>query len=165
MSHGFSSPRFFNPLLLWADVAFKTQEMLLSSGSVIHLRTTRMAQAGLSPTVADLAEMQLMGHEKLIAASASGAAIANQLHSTQFALVNRAVRHWLGGAVALFSLGTSITPAQVETHGRALASAAARSAATLTQLSSAGARIAQRGLKPIYAKASANAQRLAGPQA
>lgn len=162
MSASFSSSRFFNPLMLWVDVAFKTQEMLLSSGSVIQLRTERMARAGLSPNAEDLAEMQLMGHEKLAAASESGAAMANQLHSTQFALVNRAMKHWLGGAVALFSLGTSVTPSQIETHGRALAGAATRSVATLTQLSSAGARIAQRGLKPIHAKATSNARRLAG---
>jgi hypothetical protein len=166
MSTAFSSSsRFFNPFMLWADVAFKTQEMLLYSSSVIHLRTERMAKAGLSPSDADLAEMQLMGHEKLAAATESGAAIANQLHSTQFALVNRAVRHWLGGAVALASLATSTTPAQISTNGLAVFDAATRSAATLSQLSSAGARIAQRGLKPIHAKASANAQRLAAPQA
>ena len=159
------SPRFFNPFMLWVDVALKTQEMLLYSSSVIHLRTGRMARAGLAPSAAVLAEMQLMGHEKLAAATESGAAIANQLHSTQFALVNRAVRQWLSGAVALVSLATSTTPAQIATHGLALTNAAARSAATLSQLSSAGARIAQRGLKPIHAKASANALRLAGPQA
>jgi hypothetical protein len=166
MSTAFSSSsRFFNPFMLWADVAFKTQEMLLYSSSVIQLRTERMAKAGLSPSDTDLAEMQLMGHEKLAAATESGAAIANQLHSTHFALVNRALRHWLGGAVALASLATSTTPAQISTNGLAVVGAATRSAATLSQLSSAGARIAQRGLKPIHAKASANALRLAAPQA
>ena len=119
MSPSFSSSRFFNPLMLWVDVAFKTHEMLLSSGSVIQLRTERMARAGLSPSADDLAEMQLMSHEKLAAASESGAAMANQMHSTQFALVNRAVKHWLGGTVALVSLATSITPAQIATHGQA----------------------------------------------
>ncbi|VTU17536.1 hypothetical protein H4CHR_00007 [Variovorax sp. PBS-H4] len=156
----FSSPRFFNPFMLWTDVAFKTHEMLLYSSSVIQLRTERMARAGLAPSDADVAEMQLMGHEKLAAATESGAAICNQLHSTQFALVGRAVQQWLGGAFAMASLATSTTPTQVSTHGRALIGAATRSAATLSQLSSAGARIAQRGLKPIHAKASANARRL-----
>ena len=165
MSAALSSPRFFNPFMLWVDLAHKKQEKLLYYSSVIQLRTGLMAKAGLAPNDADLAEMQLMGHEKLAAATESGSAIANQLHSTQFALVNRAMRQWLGGAVALVSLATSTTPAQIATHGRALAVAATRSAATLSQLSSAGARIAQRGLKPIHAKASANALRLAGPQA
>jgi len=162
MSPSFSSSRFFNPLMLWVDVAVKTHEMLLSSGSVIQLRTERMARAGLSPSDDDLAEMQLMSHEKLAAASESGAAIANQMHSTQFGLVNRAVKQWLGGAVALVSLATSTTPAQIATHGKAFVGAATRSAATMSQLSSASARIAQRGLKPIHAKATSNARRLAG---
>jgi hypothetical protein len=35
----------------------------------------------------------------------------------------------------------------------------------VTQLTSAGARIVQRGLKPIHAKATSNARRLAGEQA
>jgi hypothetical protein len=162
MSTAFSSsPRFFNPFMLWTDVAFKTQEMLLDSSAVIRLRTECMARAGLVPSDSDLAEMQLMGHEKLAAATESGAAIANQLHSTQFALVNRAVRQWLAGAVAMVSLATSTNPTQISMHARALVSAATRSAATLSQLSSAGARIAQRGIKPIHAKASANARRLA----
>ena len=107
----FPASRFFNPLLLWADVAFKTHEMLLYSGSVIQLRTQRIAQAGLSPSAEDLAEMQLMGHEKLAAATESGAAIANQLHSIHFGLAYRAARHWLGGAVAMAWLATSTTPA------------------------------------------------------
>jgi hypothetical protein len=165
MPAALSSPRFFNPFMLWVDVAFKTQEMLLNSSSVIQLRIGQIAKAGLAPSEADVAEMQLMGHEKLAAVAESGAAIANQLHSTHFALVHRAMRQWLGGAVALVSLATSTTPAQIATHGRAFADAATRSAATLSQLSSASARIMQRGLKPIHAKASANALRLAGPRA
>ncbi|RZL86524.1 MAG: hypothetical protein EOP82_29595 [Variovorax sp.] len=161
MSSSFSTTRFFNPVALWADVAWKTHEMLLSSGSVIQARTQRMVKAGLSPSPDDLAELQLMSHEKLEAVSASSAAIANQMHTLQFTLPNRAAQHWLGGAVALFSLGTSITPAQVARHIRALSGAATRAVATATHLSSASARIAQRGLKPIHAKATANARRLA----
>ncbi|HEY2257479.1 MAG TPA: polyhydroxyalkanoate granule-associated phasin [Variovorax sp.] len=164
MTPSFSSPRFFNPLSLWADVALKTQEMLLSSGSVIQIRTGRMATAGLTPSDVDLAEFQLMGHEKLAAVSEAGAAMAGQLHTTLFALVNRSVKHWLGGGVALFSMATSITPAQAVSHAEALGSATARSAEALSQLSSASARIVQRGLKPIHAKATSNARRLAAPK-
>lgn len=156
-----SSPRFFNPLMLWVDVAVKTNEMLLSAGSVIQIRTERIAKAGLSPSDADLAEFQLMGHEKLAAVSEAGAAMANQLHTTQFTLLNRAVKHWLGSGVALFSLATSTTPAQALTYVEAAATAATRSAAAVSQLSSASARIVQRGLKPIHAKATSNARRLA----
>lgn len=162
MNNSLASPRFFNPLMLWVDVALKTQEMLLSSGSVIQIRTERMAKAGLSPSDVDMAEFQLMSHEKLAAASESGAAMANQMHTTQFALMNRAVKHWLSSGVALFSLATSTTPAQAVTHAEALGSATARSAEAMSQLSSAGARIVQRGLKPIHAKATSNARRLKG---
>lgn len=160
MNSSFSSPRFFNPLMLWADVAVKTHQMLMSSGSVIQIRTERMAKAGLSPNEVDMAEFQLMSHEKLAAASESGAAMANQLHTTHFALMNRAVKHWFAGGVALFSLATSVTPAQAVTHAEALGSATARSAEALSQLSSASARIVQRGLKPIHAKATSNERRL-----
>jgi len=157
MTPSFSSPRFFNPLMLWVDVAVKTNEMLLSSGSVIQMRSERIAKAGLSPSDVDLAEFQLMGHEKLAAAGESGAAMANQLHTTQFALFQRMIKHWLGG----FSLATSTTPAQAMTHVEALGTAVTRSAAAVSQLSSASARIVQRGLKPIHAKATSNARRLA----
>ena len=93
--------RFFNPLALWADVGFHTQQMLLDAGSVIQLRTQRIAEAGLSPTEDDLAEMQLMGSEKLEAIVESGAAMANQLHTAQFTLPQRAARQWLGDGVPL----------------------------------------------------------------
>jgi hypothetical protein len=161
MAHNISSPRFFNPLMLWADVAVKTSEMLLSAGSVIRIRTERMARAGLAPSESDLAEFQLMGQEKLAAASEAGAAMANQWHTTLFGLPNRAVRHLLGGGVALFSLATSVTADQAVTHAEALGNATTRSAAAVSQLTSASARIVQRGLKPIHAKATSNARRLA----
>ena len=165
MNPSFSSPRFFNPLMLWVDVALTTNEMLLSAGSVIQMRTERMAKAGLSPNEVDHAEFQLMGHEKLAAASESGAAMANQLHTTQFALVNRAVKHWLGSGLALFSLATSTTPAQAVSHAEAFGNAATRSAEAVNHLSSASARIVQRGLKPIHAKTTSNARRLSIGQA
>jgi hypothetical protein len=60
--------------MVWTDVALKTGEMLMSSSSVIQLRTQRMATAGLAPNANDIAEFQLMGQEKLDAASESGAA-------------------------------------------------------------------------------------------
>ncbi len=158
------SPRFFNPLMLWADITLKVQELMVSSSAVIQARTGRMVNAGHSPSAEDLAEFQLMGHEKLAAVSESGAAIANQLHTTHFALVNRATQQWLGGATALLSLSTSTSPAQAALHAEAFGGAVTRSAATMSQLSSASARIVQRGLKPIHAKATSNARRLASAQ-
>jgi len=154
-----SSPRFFNPLMLWTDVALKTGEMLVSSGSVIHMRTRRMAEHGLQPNASDMREMRLMGQEKMAAANESSAAIANQLQITQDGMV-RGTHQWLASANALMALATSVTPAQAVLRGEAFVNATTRAAATATQLSSAGARVAQRSLKPIHAKATSNARRL-----
>ncbi len=153
-------PRFFNPLMIWTDVALKTGEMLVSSGSVIHLRTSRMAEHGMQPTPADMREIHLMSEEKLAAVTESGAAIANQLHTTQYALMNRAVQQWFQTGTALMSLAASFTPTQALSRGQALIEAGTRTAATVSQLSSAGARIAQRAIKPIHAKATSNQRRL-----
>ncbi len=161
MSNSLTSPRFFNPLMLWADVAVKTGEMLVSSGSVIQVRTQRMAAAGLTPSAADIAEFTLMGQEKLDAANESGAAMAVQMQNTQVAFTTHAVQHWFAGVSALFTMAFSTTPAQAFERQGEFIDAATRSAATVSQLSSASARIAQRGLKPIHAKATSNARRLA----
>ncbi|MDM0039287.1 hypothetical protein QTH89_22820 [Variovorax sp. J22G21] len=155
-----SYPRFFNPLMLWTDVALKTGEMLISSGSVIQMRTRRMAEHGMQPTSADMREIHLMSEEKLAAVTESGAAIANQLHTTQYALMNRAVQQWFNTGTALVSLTTSFTPAQALSRAQALVDATTRAAATITHFSSAGARVAQRALKPIHAKATSNHRRL-----
>lgn len=155
-----SYPRFFNPLMLWTDVALKTGEMLVSSGSVIQMRTRRMAEHGMQPTPADMREIHLMSEEKLAAVTESGAAIANQLHTTQYALMNRAVQQWFNTGTALVSLATSFTPAQALSRGQALVDATTRAAVTITHFSSAGARVAQRALKPIHAKATSNHRRL-----
>ncbi|MET0542141.1 MAG: polyhydroxyalkanoate granule-associated phasin [Variovorax sp.] len=156
-----SHPRFFNPLMIWTDVAIKTSEMLVSSSSVIQMRTRRMAEHGMQPTAADMREIHLMSEEKLAAVTESSAAIANQLHTTGYTLVNRAVQQWFSSGTAWMSLATSFTPAQALSRGQAFVDASTRAAATATQLSSAGARVAQRALKPIHAKATSNARRLA----
>jgi hypothetical protein len=159
------SSRFFNPVLLWADVAVTVQEMWVSSNSVVQARTERMARAGMTPSPVDLAEFQLMVHEKISAVSESGTAVANQLHTTGYGLFNRAVRQWFGGAAALAGLATSLTPAEALAQGNRLLDLGARATVTASQMSSAGARVIQRGIKPIHAKAVANARRLANETA
>ena len=161
MSNTLSSPQFFNPLALWADVAVKTSEMLVSSGSVIQIRTQRMAAAGMTPSAADIAEFTLMGQEKLDAANESNVAMASELQNTHFVLFGRALQHWFHSLNALFALAFSMTPAQAfERHGK-FVDAATLSAATNSDLSAAPARVAQQALQPIHAKATSNARRLA----
>lgn len=160
-----SAARWVNPLLHWVDLAVKTNEMLLSSGSVIRMRTERMAKAGLTPTPADMAEFQLMGQEKLVAAGESGLAMARQWHDSHVSLTGRTLQLWLQGATAFFSLAGSVTPAQAAAHGDAFMQATARTATAAGQLSGAAVRIAREGLKPIHAAATSNARRLADLEA
>ncbi|WP_431126196.1 polyhydroxyalkanoate granule-associated phasin [Variovorax paradoxus] len=161
MSSLTSAVRLASPLMLWVDVALKTHEMLLSSGSVIQMRTERIAKAGLTPSAADLAEFQLMGNEKLAAAGESSVAMAKQWHSSHVALANRALQQWFQSAGAFLSMTGSITPAQAAVRSDAFVRAAARAAGTASQLSGAAVRIARQGLKPIHAAATSNARRLA----
>ncbi|RYF73482.1 MAG: hypothetical protein EOO22_08880, partial [Comamonadaceae bacterium] len=107
MSPTLSSSRFINPLMVWTDVALKTGEMLVSSGSVIQARTQRMANAGLLPSADDIAEFQLMGQEKLDAANESNAAMAHELGTKQVALMGHAVQHWFGSVSAFFALAVA----------------------------------------------------------
>lgn len=157
--------RFFNPLLLWTDVAAQTGAMLLSSSTVIQIRTDRLLRDALSPGQADVQEIGLMGQEKLQAASESGAAMANHLHTVHFALPQRAVRLSFQSAEAMAQLFAAISPAEVATRLQRLLNISNRSVATVSQLCSASARIAQRGLRPVQERAASNARRLLATQA
>jgi hypothetical protein len=149
------------PLAQWFELALKTQEMLLSSGSVIRMRTERIARAGLAPSADDLAEFQLMGQEKLAAASESGLAMARQWQSSHLSLANRVLQQWLQSTSAFFSLAGSVTPAQAAAHSDALVQSAAGTVDAASQLPDIAARIANDGLEPIRAAATSNARRLA----
>lgn len=157
------SSRFINPLMVWTDVALKTGEMLMSSSSVIQLRTQRMATAGLAPNANDIAEFQLMGQEKLDAASESGAAMAHEIGTRQVALMGHAMQHWLGSVSAFFALAVATTPAEALSRHGEFVDAATRTVVVASELSNAGARVAQRGLAPIHEKATSNARRLVDP--
>jgi hypothetical protein len=159
-----SAIRLAHPLSQWFELALKTQEMLLSSGSVIRMRTERIARAGLAPSADDLAEFQLMGQEKLAAASESGLAMARQWHDSHVSLASRALQQWMQGTTALFLFAGRVTPAQAAAHGDAFATIVQSAAGTVdaaTQLPAMAARIAHDGLEPIHAAATSNARRLA----
>lgn len=165
MSSSSSSPvaRLQAPLTQqWLDLALKTHELLLSSGLVIGMRTGRMARAGLAPSADDLAEFQLMGEEKLEAASESGIAMARQWHSSHFSLANRVLQQWLQSTTAFFSLAGSVTPAQAAAHGDAFVQSAADTVDAASELPAIAADIARQGLTPIHAAATSNARRLSG---
>lgn len=156
MFHSPASSVSANPLMLWVDLAVKTQEMLWSSGSVIQMRTERMARAGLTPDAIDMAEFQLMGQEKMTAASESGMAAA----TTQLALTTRAAQHWMASVTAFFAMAASATPAQAAERSDEFVEAATLSVAASGDLGHAPVLAAHEALTPIHAKTTSNARRL-----
>lgn len=149
------------PFAVWAHLATKTGETLVASAQVIGLRTGRIAAAGLLPSPRDQREFTLMGQEKLDAAAESAAAMGRQWLALTADGGVAAWRHWVDAGAAAVSLLSSRTAEQSVARHAALTRTLARSAASAGRLGHAGAHIARRGLKPIHAKATANARRLA----
>ncbi len=153
------------PFALWSELAVNTFEMLLASAQVIGHRTGRMAMAGPLPGERDRGEFALMGREKLDAAAHSAAAMGRQwlVMGMGRHLGERLWSDWLAVAQAAFACFASRTPQQLVDRQARLAQAVSRWMASLTQLGHDGAQIADRGLKPIHAAATANARRLTRP--
>jgi hypothetical protein len=155
------NPALFNPLMLWADLAMKTSEMLVASGQVIGTRVDRMARAGAKPSARDLKEFTLMGSEKVKAATESGLAVATRLQSANYQLMARAWQQWFASLGAMSSLAGSRTFGEALSRQNRLFNSLVRSGRTHSQLSGDTARLASAALKPIHSAASANARRLA----
>ncbi len=151
---------FVNPFVIWADLALKTGEMMLASAQVIGHRMGRMAAAGPKPNAHDRREFTLMGQEKIEAAAESVQAMTAQMMRTGPQLGVKAVQQMLSGAMALTTLATSRTPGQSMARQAKLVRTMTQSAAMGSQLTGSVARLAQRGLKPISSRATANAKRL-----
>lgn len=156
----FGNP-FLAPFMLWNSLFMKTAEMMLASAQVIGHRTARMARAGAAPTARDRREFALMGQEKIEAGAQSAQAMAAQLMTARRPAGARALESAQRSTAAFMSLAASRTPAQVIARQAALARALGQSATSVAGASKSAARLAQRGLKPIHAKATANARRLA----
>jgi hypothetical protein len=149
-----------NPFLIWTDLAWKTGEMMLASAEVIRHRTGRMTMAGTKPSAEDRREFSLMGWEKIDAAVDSAQAMTAQMMRLNSQLGARAVTQMLTGATAMMSLAASRTAGQSMARQAQLFRNVTRSATTAAQLSGSVARLARSGLKPIHARATANAKRL-----
>jgi hypothetical protein len=150
-----------NPFLAWADLAWKLGEMSVASAQVVVHRTARMAASGPVPNARDRKEFALMGQEKVEAGAASARAIATQLASANLNLGGIALRNMLDGSAALLALAGSRNVGQLMARQTRLMRTMTQSARTATKLSGATARIARSGIKPIHARATANARRLA----
>jgi hypothetical protein len=149
------------PLTSWSHLALKTGEMLVASAQVIGHRTGRMVLAGPLPSERDRKEFTLMGQEKVEAAMQSAFDMSRQWMALGGGLGLRMWSDWLAATNAALALAASRTAAESVQRQLELAHTVTRSAASIAQLGHAGARIADRGLKPIHAAATANAKRLA----
>lgn len=150
----------FVPFMLWSDLATKTLEMMLASAQVIGHRTGRMALAGPAPNARDRREFALMGQEKIEAGAQSTQAMAAHMMTMSQPWGALAFRHLLQNSAAFMSLASSRTPSQLIARQAALARVLAQSAVSMADVSKRATKLAHRGLKPIHAKATANAKRL-----
>jgi len=94
----------FNPFLLWAGLAMKVADMMMSSGRVIGPRAEEVAARSAMPGADDLREMALKGTDDIKAATDSGLAIATRLQSTQYELLARSWQPWFTGLGAMNAL-------------------------------------------------------------
>jgi len=160
MKRNYVGCSYFIPFMLWSDLATKTLEMILASAQVIGHRTGRMALAGPTPHARDRREFALMGQEKIEAGAQSAQAMAAHMMAMSQPWGALAFRHILRSSAAFMSLASSRTPSQLIARQAALARALGQSTVSMADVSKNAAKLAHRGLKPIHAKAIANAKRL-----
>lgn len=144
-----------------ARAARAGQELLEASGDVIARRLTIMAEAIADPAKADMAELTLMGSEKLDALSKSariglnGAAVLAQTAQTV------AARETATASRALDAVMRSETPAEMLAAQSAWAANAwSRSLEQGWAMGAAMLKLQTDALQPIHAAAIANAERL-----
>jgi hypothetical protein len=160
MKRNYAGYSYLSPFMLWSDLATKTLEMMLASAQVIAHRTGRMALAGPAPNVRDRREFALMGQEKIEAGAQAARAMAAHMMTMNHAWGALAFRHLLHNSAAFMSLAGSRTPSQLIARQATLARALGQSALSMADVSKNATKLAHRGLKPIHAKATANARRL-----
>jgi hypothetical protein len=160
MKRNYLSHSYFYPFMLWTDLATKTLEMMLASAQVIGHRTGRMARAGPALSARDRREFALMGQEKIEAGAQSAQAMAAHMMTMSQPWAALAFRHILRNSAALMSLASSRTPSQLIARQASLARALGQSAVSIADVSKDATKLVHRGLKPIHAKATANARRL-----
>jgi hypothetical protein len=152
---------YANPFAIWLQLAFKASEMMWASAQVISHRTHRMALAGPRPGARDRREFALMGREKVEAAGESAFAMASHLFAMNVQFGMLAFRQAMAAATAMTPLATGGMSGLLGLQAKLVTDGLSRSAGTASKLSTAGARLAHGGLKPIHSRATGNARRLA----
>ena len=161
MKYNYLDHSYLTPFMQWNDLAMKTAEMMLASAQVISHRAGRMALAGHAPNESDRREFTLMGQEKMEAGAQSAQAMVTHMITMNQTFCARAFESMLQSTAAFMSLANSQTPGQLITRQAAVARALEESAIGIADVSKSATRLAHHGLKPIHAKATANAKRLA----
>jgi hypothetical protein len=150
-----------NPLIAWTQLAWKTGELMMSSGEVIGRRMAGMALAGPAPDLRDRREIALMSREKVEAAAESGYAMWWSLARMNQELAALALKQMFAGAAGMMSLASSRTAAEsIGRQAKLAGDSIAHSTVAASRLSGSTARLAQRGLTPVRARAARNAKRL-----
>jgi hypothetical protein len=153
-------PSLFNPAMLWADLAMKATEMMVSSVEVIGNRVDQIARAGANPSPRDIREIALMSSEKVKAATESNLAVATRMQSQNMQIFARAWQQWLASLGAMAALTTSRSFGEALSRQNTLFNSLSRSGHTHAQISSDTARLAHAAMKPVHAASTANAKRL-----
>ena len=130
--------------------------MSMASAQVIAHRTARIAAAGPRPNARDRKEFTRMAQEKVDASAASARAVAAHMSTMTMDRGVRAFSQMMTATSAFMALAASRTPAQFVARQARLAETVARSAITAVEVSTATARLAKHGLKPIHSRATAN---------
>ncbi|MEO6919771.1 MAG: polyhydroxyalkanoate granule-associated phasin [Collimonas sp.] len=145
----------------WADLMFKAGEMMSASAQVIGHRTARMAMAGPAPSQRDRNEFNLMSQEKIEAITESAHAMAIRMMSMHQETARLAIQQMLNGTANLMSVASSNSLHQSGHRQSKLAhDTMLDSAEAVSQFNTSLANIAQTGLQPLHARATANAKRL-----
>jgi hypothetical protein len=133
---------------------------MLASAQVIGHRTVRLAAAGPHPNARDRREFAMMWKEKVEAGAQAARAVAAHSLATGQSAGSQGYKNMLRSSAAFLALTDSRTPRQLIARQAALARALEQSGVSIAGVSSEAAHLTRRGLKPIHAKAVANARRL-----
>ncbi len=148
-----------NPFFAWANLAYKTGELMFASAQVVRHRSHRIATSGPSPSRRDRREFALMGQEKLIGFGESAAAMTASMPAYQRLAVTT-FAHGVAANAAMLSLWNSRNATEAVARQIRLAQTMARATSTLGRLSSSAASLTLTGVEPLSRIAKANSRRL-----
>lgn len=149
-----------NPFGLWLDLSLKATEMMVASSQVVAHRTGRMMAASIPPSEKDSREFTFMGAEKSEAAMESYMAMMKNMMSINPLTAAKSFQNMSGLSQDMWKLAASQTPGEMMTRGVKLSQSMTRAGKSASAASNKVAKLALDGMKPVHARAVANAKRL-----